>query len=126
MSEKYEKPSENKDFVPNTLGNLLKPLFLKPDLVDLSISSLKFIKKKNYAKSNEIIQECNLTKSQWYDTILPVLKKEGFIKKRGVFYELDSNYSLTNLKDAKAWIEFADIKRSQPEKLKEILVELMM
>ena len=107
------------------LEEVVKPLFRTEKLRLAALEAIKLIKEKKWVRSRDIISTLGLTKSQWYDTIMPTLKEAGLIRRRGAGYELDSRYSLVALRRAKIWIDFAEIKRSQPEQLKELIWELM-
>lgn len=55
------------------------------------------------------------------------LRSWGFIRvEMGRITTLDSEFSLKCIRYAKDWIDFANIRKSQPEQLKEIITNLVM
>jgi hypothetical protein len=104
---------------------ILIKIFKDADLADKAKKLLESMKTEGYLDgTSELYKKLEISYSQYYGNLLKKLKSHGFIRKEGKFYILDSKFSLKRISEASAWIDFADIKRSQPTEIARIILSL--
>ena len=71
-----------------------------------------------------LFAEVAIGKSSFYH-LMKFLRKWGFIRKEYSNWKLDSEFSARAFEDTKFWIDFAGIRRNQPEKVRELINQLI-